>query len=300
MEDKDLLSSLENLERDLQSVNSAREQVESTVKMYHEVGTKFNDYVSNLESVSANITTLVETIKNERSAFSSSMDETTKAKFRELDDEIDRFKNAIEPLFAQYRSALEELQTNSRDKLTRAITNLNTTSNQIEKKFKETCDSVATQQATSLEAKLNQIVSDAKNEFSQMSARNKTVTVNAVSTLESKSATITTKLGDECDSIQQGFSSSTGQTSSDFKKKVDDSTAKVEGSVLLLNKVLDDFKGLQQHIEETMADYQKPVLEKLDLITSTQTTLQKQVNLNKALAIVTIVLVIITIIIRFI
>lgn len=71
MEEKDLLSSLESLERDLQSVNSAREQVESTVKAYHEVGAKFNDYVSNLKAVSANIATLVETIKNERSAFSS-------------------------------------------------------------------------------------------------------------------------------------------------------------------------------------------------------------------------------------
>lgn len=283
MEEKDLLSSLENLERDLQSVNSARKQVESTVKAYHEVGTKFNDYVSNLESVSKNISTLVETIKNERSVFSSSMDETTKAKFRELDDEIDRFKNAIEPLLSQYKATAESLQTSTQQSLTKAVRDLNTTSQQIGSKFKESCDSITRQQTSAIESKLNEIVNGAKSEFSQMSARNKTATANAVSTLESKSTSITTQFGDKCDTIQQGFTSSTDRTSSDFKKKVDDSTAKVEESVLLLNKVLGDFKGLQEHIEETMTNYQKPVLGKLDKITATQSDLQKQVNLNKVL-----------------
>lgn len=131
-----------------------------------------------------------------------------------------------------------------------------------------------------------------------MSSRNKTATANVVSTLESKSTSITTQFGDKCDTIQQGFTSSTDRTSSDFRKKVDDSTAKVEGSVLLLKKVLGDFKGLQQHIEVTMADYQKPVLEKLNQISSTQSDIQKQINLNKVLTIVAIVLVVVTIIIR--
>lgn len=82
--------------------------------------------------------------------------------------------------------------------------------------------------------------------------------------------------------------------------KVDESTAKLEDSLHQLNKVLGDFNGLQQHIEETMTDYQKLVLEKLDQIVSAQSDLQKQVNLIKVLAIVAIILVIITIIIRFI
>lgn len=300
MEEKDLLSSLESLERDLQSVNSAREQVESTVKAYHEVGAKFNDYVSNLKAVSANIATLVETIKNERSAFSSSMDETTKAKFRELDDEIDRFKNAIEPLLSQYKATAESLQTSAQQSLTKAVRDLNTTSQQIGTKFKESCDNFTKQQTSSIESKLIEIINGAKNEFSQMSSRNKTATANVVSTLESKSTSITTQFGDKCDTIQQGFTSSTDRTSSDFRKKVDDSTAKVEGSVLLLKKVLGDFKGLQQHIEVTMADYQKPVLEKLNQISSTQSDIQKQINLNKVLTIVAIVLVVVTIIIRVI
>lgn len=201
MEEKDLLSSLENLERDLQSVNSAREQVESTVKAYHEVGTKFNDYVSNLESVSKNISTLVETIKNERSAFSSSMDETTKAKFRELDDEIDRFKNAIEPLLSQYKATAESLQTSTQQSLTKAIRDLNTTSQQIDSKFKESCDSITRQQTSAIESKLTEIINGAKSEFSQMSARNKTATSNAISSLQSKSASITSSLGKKCDSI---------------------------------------------------------------------------------------------------
>lgn len=300
MEEKDLLSSLESLERDLQSVNSAREQVESTVKAYHEVGAKFNDYVSNLEAVSANIATLVETIKNERSAFSSSMDETTKAKFRELDDEIDRFKNAIEPLLSQYKATAESLQTSAQQSLTKVVRDLNTTSQQIGSKFKDSCDSITRQQTSAIESKLTEIVNGAKSEFSQMSARNKTATANAVSTLESKSISITTQFGNKCDTIQQGFTSSTARTSSDFKKEVDESTAKVEGSVLLLKKVLGDFKGLQQHIEETMVNYQKPVIDELNKITATQNELQKQVYLNKILAIVAIVLIIITIAIRFI
>ena len=297
MEEKDLLSSLESLERDLQSVNSAREQVESTVKAYHEVGAKFNDYVSNLEAVSANIATLVETIKNERSAFSSSMDETTKAKFRELDDEIDRFKNAIVPLLSQYKATTESFQTSAQQSLTKAVRDLNTTSQQIGTKFKESCDNFTKQQTSSIESKLTEIINGAKNEFSQMSSRNKTATANAVSTLESKSTSITTEFGDKCDT-QLGFTSSTDRTSSDFRKKVDESTAKVEGSVLLLKKVLGDFKGLQQHIEETMANYQKPVLEKLNQISSTQSDIQKQINLDKVLTIVAIVLVVVTIIIR--
>lgn len=300
MEEKDLLTSLENLERDLQSVNSAREQVESIVKAYDDVGAQFDDYVRNLETVSTNITTLVETIKNEHSAFSFSMNETAKAKFRELDDEIDRFRMAIEPLFAHSKSAVEGLQISTQGNLTKTISKLSAASKQIEKKFQETCDSIASQQTTSLETKLNQIVTDAESEFSQMSARNKTAMANAVSTLQSKSTTITTQFEDKCDTIQQGFTSSTDRTSSDFKKRVDDSIAKVESSVHILNKVLADFNALQQHIEETMANYAKPVIEKLDKLTSAQSDLQKQVNHNKVLAIVVIVLVIITIILRFI
>lgn len=299
MEENDLLSSLESLERDLQSVNSAREQVESTVKAYHDVGAKFNDYVSNLEAVSANITTLVETIKNERSAFSSSMDETSKAKFRELDDEIGRFKNAIEPLLSQYKATAESLQTSAQQSLKKAVRDLNITSQQIGTKFIESCDNLTKQQTSSIESKLTEIVNGAKNEFSKMSARNKNATANAVSTLESKSISITAQFGDKCDTIQQGFSSSTDRTSSDFKKEVDESTAKIGDSVLQLIKVLDDFKGFQQHIEVTMADYQKPVIEKLNQISSAQSDIQKQINLNKVLTIVVIVLVVVTIIIIF-
>lgn len=115
MEEEDLLIALDNIEKTLNSVNSAREQVENTVNTYKNVGAKFTAYTNNLKTVSDSISSLIEIIKKDRAAFAVDIDKSTNDKIKRLDNEIIKFKNAVSPLLEEYKKAMNSAAMESTD-----------------------------------------------------------------------------------------------------------------------------------------------------------------------------------------
>ena len=222
MEEKDLLNTLENLERDLQSVNSARQQVEEMKNAYNAIGIQLNNYVNSLAAVSDNINQMVNVIKNERSTLNTTLEASTKTRFKELNDEIVNFKKQVEA-----------------------------------------------------------ITKNATNAIKKLDNQHKEATENTLSTLQSQSSTITDRLNDSCEGIQQNFDATTTQTSQNLDNKVSEMITALEQAKTELHNVLNQFHDLQQHIEKTMQNYRKPILEKIGDVRSQLDVIHQEQDFQK-------------------
>lgn len=109
MEEKDFLSSLQNLKNSLLQLNSAREYVEKTIGSYDAVGMKIKNYADSLDAVSQNIKELSETIGSNHTLLADATNQELQSVLRSFSQSIKKESLVIGKTLDDFKTKTNEL-----------------------------------------------------------------------------------------------------------------------------------------------------------------------------------------------
>lgn len=107
MDTNELLSSIANLEESLKEIDSAKEQVNHTIKAYRNVSEQIENYSASLEEVSEHILAMLKAVKSNHETLNSDFDEKLKEWLVVIDKELSKFRSATDALSEKFTKQCE-------------------------------------------------------------------------------------------------------------------------------------------------------------------------------------------------
>ncbi|CCY34985.1 putative uncharacterized protein [Alistipes sp. CAG:831] len=106
MEANEILTSLANLEASLKEIESAKEQVQKTVRAYATVQKQISDYTKALEAISGSIKGIIADVKSQRTALSDDAENVFATLLAKSDDIISNLNSSVSKNLELLKSAL--------------------------------------------------------------------------------------------------------------------------------------------------------------------------------------------------
>lgn len=129
MNTEDILISLSKLEESLKELDSAKELVEKTVASYNNAGIKIEAYTATLDSVSQNVTALIEIIKGNNAVFTNEANQ-------QLQDVVNSFSKSVNGV----RSIMDEILDKFKKETTSAEQVLSKSVEAIQNRLNSHCE----------------------------------------------------------------------------------------------------------------------------------------------------------------
>lgn len=151
MDTNELLIAISGLEKNLEDIDSAKEQVVKTIEAYKNIHKQVASYTKSLDSVSQNISSMINAVKSNRQILGSELDKELKGKFKEMEGKLSDMKaiahSSSEKFAIQYEQATSKIQ-NTLNKTNESFhcsisdiqTDFKTTANNILTDFKSNID----------------------------------------------------------------------------------------------------------------------------------------------------------------
>lgn len=140
MKQEDLLHKLQELEKSLQSVNSAAGEVEKTVKAYADLGIKINSYTNELENINKQINQLCDAVNSNYSLRLKGMDKRLDELSAKFVQSVNQADSTLQTTVADFDHKATSTTTSLADVAEQTKVDLRRLSNDISNAFSERCD----------------------------------------------------------------------------------------------------------------------------------------------------------------
>lgn len=125
MDTQDILKSLANLERNLQGIESAKQQVEKTVAAYDSTRLQLSKLSQDLSGISSELHTIVTTIRDNQQELDASISEKIEMVFANINNEASRLSETATDISKSFNSSCEKTVKTVRTKIDETISTFN-------------------------------------------------------------------------------------------------------------------------------------------------------------------------------
>lgn len=284
MEQKEILQTLEEMKRTLTEINSAKEQVDSTIKAYSALQSSIRGYAGELQPIAEMMNSIVSTLVEKQKALTEQADAIIKSFTESLLKECEtihssfetRVKNVITNLSTVQQEEINKL-ANQNNKLEAAVLNIGNAGENI-KSAKVKIEEVATSVS-----KLKDELAASQKTQDDILAKISTDLTDNKNTNNLKFAEITSTLSTNYNNLLAvineifDLSKSSVQKLTDLHSKVDDANEKIKS-----------INGISSSIKTKVESYEAPIL-----------SIAKMVSFVRILTIISVILSLFAIVVSF-
>ena len=144
MKQEDLLHKLQELEKSLQSVNSAAGEVEKTVTAYADLGVKINSYTNELENIAKQINQLCDAVNSNYSLRLEGMDKRLDELSAKFVQSVNKADSTLQTTVTDFNHETQSATTSVADVAEQTKVSLRRLSDDISGTFSERCNNATT------------------------------------------------------------------------------------------------------------------------------------------------------------